>query len=153
MLAKGGIRVARTSTLYLTTPHDVAETHQNARPKARRAHRTEQRERGEEEGERGTASATDEAASTTTDGLDPVDPDGARGAQPFAVSSNPTNAAAAAAADGEMVSGPEQEDTRERLKHAHLENEAHSPPTWYSAQETSSNFIIPFSTAVPFRGQ
>lgn len=59
----------------------------------------------------------DEAASTT-DGLGFVNPDGAPEAQPLAEWSPPTSTAAA---DVEIVSAPNQEDTRERLKHPQRE--------------------------------
>ena len=58
----------------------------------------------------------DEAASTT-DGLGCVDPDGAPGAEPLVKSSPVTAAAAAAAAAGvEVVSAPNREGSRDRLK-------------------------------------
>ena len=62
-------------------------------------------------------STMDEAASTT-DGLGCVDPDGAPGAEAL-VESSPATAAAAAAGGGggvEVVSTPNREESRGRLK-------------------------------------
>ena len=63
----------------------------------------------------------DEAASTT-DVLGCVDPDGAPGAEPLVDSSPATAAAAAAAAPGvEVVSAPNREGRRDRLKQSQRE--------------------------------
>ena len=84
----------------------------------------------------------DEAASTTH-GLGCEDPDGASGAKPL-VESSPataaaTAAAAAAAAAVEVVSVPNREGSRDRLKQ--------------SQRQAKHTRIIPFRTAVPFWGQ
>ena len=71
----------------------------------------EQRDKGEREKGRETMSAMGEAAPTTN-GLGSVDLDSAPGAESLAESSPDT--AAAAAADVEVVSAPNQEGTRER---------------------------------------
>ena len=65
-------------------------------------------------------STMDEAASTT-DGLGCVDPDGAPGAEPLVKSSPVTAAAAAAAAGVEVVSAPNREGSRDRLKQSQRE--------------------------------
>ena len=67
-------------------------------------------------------STMDEAASTT-DGLGCVDPDGAPGAEPLVKSSPVTAAAAAAAAAAgvEVVSAPNREGSRDRLKQSQRE--------------------------------
>ena len=66
-----------------------------------------------------TVSTMDEAASTT-DGLGYyVDLDGAPGFEPLMESSPATTADAAAAAGVEVVSAPNREGSRGRLKHSH----------------------------------
>ena len=61
----------------------------------------------------------DEAASTSDD-LGCVGPDGAPGAEPL-VTSSPVTAAAAAAAGVEVVSAPNREGSRDRLKQSQRE--------------------------------
>lgn len=89
-------------------------------------------------------STMDEDASTT-DALDSVDLDETPGAEPSAESSPASVSATAAAADEdvEVVSAPNREDTRERLKQAQR-GANHAWPKichyrTYIAQETSSS--------------
>ena len=78
----------------------------------------EQRERGEKKRGREVVGTIDEGASSTN-AFGSVNPDGAPGAQPFAESSPATVATTAAGVV--VVSTPNQEDTRERLKQAQRE--------------------------------
>ena len=77
----------------------------------------EQLERGERETGKETVSTMDESASTT-DGLGSVDHDGTPGAEPLVESSPGT---AAAAAGVEVVSAPNREGNRDRLKQSQRE--------------------------------
>ena len=77
----------------------------------------EQLEKGERETGKETVSTMDESASTT-DGLGSVDHDGTPGAEPLVESSPGT---AAAAAGVEVVSAPNREGNRDRLKQSQRE--------------------------------
>ena len=99
-------------TIYVRptiTPHKTAETHQNSPRKIREGTQNSYFNREGRQGDR----EHDGRSRVTTDYLGSVDPDVAPGAEPLADSSPGT----AAAAGVEVVSAPNREGNRDRLKH------------------------------------